>query len=255
MKIVQSQDIRRFNVPGITLSAHQPEFLPWLGYISKATMADVYFILDSIQYVKDVFQNRNKIRIKQGEGWQWLTIPVKKAGSRLMSWKDIELDDSQPWRKKHLNSIFYSYHKAPYFQSMYEKIEKIYKSDDIFLLEFVVKMSKLLLSEFKVNIPIYRTSELIERGIVIEGNKSDLIISMCNAVNADNFIFGSVGRTYVDKKKFIDNNINFYFQNFNHPVYDQFHGNFVSHMSSIDLLFNHGIHSIEILGKSEGDVK
>ena len=76
--IKKSLDERRFDVEGLTLSSHQPEFLPWLGYVSKATMADVYFILDSVQYVKDVFQNRNKIRIKQGDGWQWLNVPVKR---------------------------------------------------------------------------------------------------------------------------------------------------------------------------------
>ena len=66
-----SNDKRRLDVPGIILTAHQPEFLPWLGYISKAAMADVYFILDTVQYVKDVFQNRNKIRVKQGDRRCW----------------------------------------------------------------------------------------------------------------------------------------------------------------------------------------
>tara|TARA_Y100000310_G_scaffold335560_1_gene417881 strand:+ start:8695 stop:9462 length:768 start_codon:yes stop_codon:yes gene_type:complete len=255
VKITQSQDERRFDASGITLSAHQPEFLPWLGYVSKASMADVYFILDTVQYVKDVFQNRNKIRIKQGDGWQWLNIPVKKAGSRLMDWKDVEMDTNQNWKKKHLNSIYYSYHKAPHFQALYEKIESIYMSDDIFLLEFVIKMSKLILSEFEINIPIYRTSELIQQGFDIKGSKSDLIINMCRAVNANNFIFGSLGRTYIDKNKFKDNDINYYFQNFSHPMYDQFHGDFISHMSSIDLLFNYGPKSVKMLGKSKGDIE
>ena len=58
-------------------------------------MADVYFILDSVQYVKDVFQNRNKIRIKQGDGWQWLNIPVLGARTHLTQWKDVRIDNSQ----------------------------------------------------------------------------------------------------------------------------------------------------------------
>ena len=95
-----SLDNRRFNVDGVTLSAHQPEFMPWLGYVSKATMADVYFILDSVQYVKDVFQNRNKIRIKQGDGWQWLNIPVKRVGNHILNWKDVRIDNNQNWKSK-----------------------------------------------------------------------------------------------------------------------------------------------------------
>ena len=102
--IKKSLDERRFNIEGLTLSAHQPEFLPWLGYVSKAAMADVYFILDSVQYVKDVFQNRNKIRIKQGDGWQWLNIPVKKVGGSLLNWKNVMIVNQTNTQKQILNS-------------------------------------------------------------------------------------------------------------------------------------------------------
>tara|TARA_Y100000310_G_C20500770_1_gene723864 strand:- start:169 stop:942 length:774 start_codon:yes stop_codon:yes gene_type:complete len=252
--INMSLDNRRFGVGGITLSAHQPEFMPWLGYISKVTMGDVYFILDTVQYVKDVFQNRNKIRIKQGKGWQWLNIPVKDAGSHILNWKDIKIDNSQNWKRKHLNAMFYSYSKTPYFDWLFNDIEKLYLKDEEFLLDFIIKISKLVLNKFEVNVPLYRTSELIELGYDINGNKSELIVNMCKVVNADNFIFGSMGRIYIDKEIFKDNNINLLFQNFKHPVYKQIHGDFIPNMSSIDLLFNHGKEeSIRILGKSMGD--
>jgi len=218
-------------------------------------MADVYFILDSVQYVKDVFQNRNKIRIKQGDGWQWLNIPVIGAKTHLIQWKDVRIDNSQNWRKKHLNSIYYSYSKTPYFQPLYEKLEKIYLGNEEFLLDFIIKISKLLLKEYNVNIPIYQVSKLIDEGYDIQGSKSELIVKMCEAAKADNFVFGSIGRTYMDKKVFEENNINYYFQNFKHPEYKQMHGEFISHMSSIDLLFNHGNESIKILGKSTGDTE
>ena len=102
--------------------------------------------------------------------------------------------------------------------------------------------------------PIHRVSKLNEQGYDITGTKSDLIIKMCESVKAKNFIFGILGRDYMDKKTFDDNDINYYFQNFEHPRYKQIHGEFVSNMSSIDLLFNHGEDSIKILGKSKGDV-
>lgn len=218
-------------------------------------MADIYFILDNVQYVKDVFQNRNKIRIKREDGWQWLSVPVIGAKTHLMQWKDVRIDNSQKWRKKHLKSIYYSYSKAPNFQQLYEKLEKIYLGNEEFLLDFVVKISKLLLREYNVNIPIYQVSELIKKGFDIKGSKSDLIVKMCKAAGANNFIFGSIGRTYIDKKVFEKNNINYYFQNFKHPEYKQMHGKFISHMSSIDLLFNHGKESIKILCKSSGDTE
>ena len=250
-----SNDKRRLDVPGIILTAHQPEFLPWLGYISKAAMADVYFILDTVQYVKDVFQNRNKIRVKQGDGWCWLNIPVIGAKTHVMNWSDVRIDNSQKWVKKHLNTIYHSYSKTPYFQPLYEKIEKIYSEKEEFLLDFIIKIIILLLEQYKVNIPIHRVSKLNQMGYDIIGTKSDLIVKMCESVEAKNFIFGILGRDYMDKKTFDDNNINYYFQNFEHPKYEQIQGGFVSNMSSIDLLFNHGDDSIEILGKSMGDVE
>ena len=120
---------------------------------------------------------------------------------------------------------------------------------------FIIKIIILLLEQYKVNIPIHRVSKLNQLGYDITGTKSDLIVNMCKAAKADNFIFGSIGRTYMDKKVFDKNNINYYFQNFKHPEYKQMHGEFISHMSSIDLLFNHGDESIKILGKSTGDTE
>jgi len=73
---------------------------------------------------------------------------------------------------------------------------------------------------------------------------------MCKVVDAGMFVFGKDGRTYIEKDIFYKNNIQFVFQDYIHPTYNQFHGEFKSHMSFLDLLFNFGPESIKILGKS-----
>ena len=252
IKIVKSTDFRRSNLPYVTLVAHQPEFLPWLGNISKAAMGDVYFILDSVQYCKDLFQNRNKIRIKNGNGWQWLTIPILNPNNKLMSWSDVYIDNSQNWKIKHLKAIQLSYSKCKYFKEIYLEVENIYHNfNGNKLIDFVVEFINYAHKKFNLQIPIYQTSKLIDMGYNITGSKNDLILSMCSVVNAKSFVFGSFGRNYIETQKFLD--VKYAFQNFKHPEYTQLHGDFVSNMCFLDLLFNYGSDSIFILNKSDVD--
>jgi hypothetical protein len=56
------------------VAIHQPQYLPWLGYFDKMLAADLFCYLDCVQFKKNEWQNRN--RIKTAQGWQWLTVPV-----------------------------------------------------------------------------------------------------------------------------------------------------------------------------------
>ena len=252
VKIFKSIDPRRSDLPYPTLVAHQPEFLPWLGNISKAAMGDVYFILDSVQYCKELFQNRNKIRIKNGNGWQWLTIPISNPNNKLMQWTDVRIDNKQNWKSKHLKSIQLSYGKAPYFKEIYPEIELIYNSfEGDKLMDFLMEFIKYSHKKFKLEVPIYRTSELIKNGYVIESHKSELVLSMCKVVEAKAFIFGALGRDYIEKEKFTD--VEYGFQKYIHPVYRQIQGPFMPNMCFLDILFNYGVESVDMLNKSTYD--
>jgi|APSaa5957512535_1039671.scaffolds.fasta_scaffold15886_3 hypothetical protein len=248
--IKKSKDLRRVNLPEPILAAHQPEFLPWLGYISKAAMCDVYCIVDTVQFRKEYFQNRNKIRTNNG--WQWLTIPVREGKRRLMNLSEIKIYDEINWQRNHLDVIKKSYSKAPHFDKIYAEIEKIYyEFDGEFLIEFVISIIKYAFNKFDINIPIYRTSELKDQGFDISGKKSELIIQMCKSIGSKSFIFGQEGRNYIEIEKFSRSNIEFVFQKFEHPNYLQQYGEFIPNMSFIDLLFNYGNKSSEILKKSD----
>jgi hypothetical protein len=249
INIPRSIDSRRIPINGTILVAHQPECMPWLGNISKATMGDVYLILDSVQYVKEHWQNRNKIRLKCDIGYQWLIIPVLYAKNHLIKTNEVRLTQGI-WKRKHLKAFELSYSKAPFFEEIYNDIQLIYSNKFDYLIDFLMEFIKYAFCKFEINIPVYRTSELIKLGYKIEGKKSELIISMCKAINADTFIFGKDGRKYIEKEIFNANKINFFFQDFTHPVYNQIHGDFISHLSFLDLLFNYGPKSIDILGKS-----
>jgi hypothetical protein len=249
ISIIQSQDPRRLPLEGKILVAHQPECMPWLGNISKATMGDVYFILDTVQFVKEHWQNRNKIRIQGKKGWQWLCIPLKDVSKHIIQTDKVEIAGDF-WKKKHLKAFQLSYQKAPFFDEVFSELSEIYSKEYIFLIDFLVEIILFAFRKFSITVPVYRTSELIKQGYTIDGVKSELVIKMCKVVNANVFVFGRDGRTYIDKQSFYNSNVNFVFQDYAHPVYNQIHGDFIPQMSFLDLFFNHGSKSIEILGKS-----
>ena len=83
------------------VTIHQPNFIPWLGFFNKVINCDIFVILDDVEFSKDSFINRNKIRTS--EGWMWLTIPVKmKLGEKI---NEVIVDNSKRWYEKHKKSI------------------------------------------------------------------------------------------------------------------------------------------------------
>ena len=106
------------------LSIHQPAYIPWLGYYDRIAKSDVFIILDTVQYQKNSFQNRNKIRTKTG--WSWITVPV--ITKKILYEKNInqiEIDYNQNWNTKHLKSIKQVYAKAKNFEKIFPLLENI----------------------------------------------------------------------------------------------------------------------------------
>src|SRR6266849_5030111 len=90
------------------IAIHQPHYLPWLGYFAKWAAADLFVFLDTVQYEKNGWQNRN--RIKTRDGPRWLTAPVRaRLGTAI---RDVMIDTTQPWRARHFRAIDNAYAKA-----------------------------------------------------------------------------------------------------------------------------------------------
>jgi len=81
----------------LTVSVHQPQYAPWLGYFDKMIQSDVFVLLDSVQFKKNEFQNRNKIKTSQG--WQWISVPVRYRFPQLI--REVTINEDVNWRYKH----------------------------------------------------------------------------------------------------------------------------------------------------------
>ena len=177
------------------LSAHQPAYLPWLGYFDKIARADVFVYLDTVQFKKNSFINRNQIKTAQGA--LWLTIPVKIKGHTLASLRTTEIDDSQPWRTKHLKSIEMNYRKAPRFHESFSKIESLIKLPERNLADYCFRQLQFWCNELSINTCIVRSSTLL-----ISSAKSDLVFDLCKHLNSKHYLSGKLGNAYLVEDDF-----------------------------------------------------
>lgn len=222
------------------LTAHQPSYLPWLGLFHKIAISDKYVYLDSVQFEKNSFSNRNKIKLAQGP--VWLTVPVLLKDHFKKTIKEIEIDNSRDWRNSHWKSIYLNYKKAPFFPRYSDFFENVYKKEWHYLTDLNEYMLKWFLKELGININYCKASEFN-----FEGYKSYLVLDMCKKLKADLYVFGILGKGYAKEEDFVKENTKIYFQDYNHPEYPQLWKGFMPNMSVIDLLFNCGEKSLEIL--------
>ena len=221
----------------MTVTIHQPEHLPWLGLFNKIAKAELFVILDSVQYEKNYFQSRN--RILGTNGVQWINIPVSTKGhmDSTIAHTEITLAGGNAnWKNKYLQTITQSYRKYPYFGQVYPIIENAIMMDTPYFCDINIAMIKDFCSRLEIFPQYVRSSEL-----PVIGLKSDLILDICKAVKATTYIAGPSGRDYLDMDAFAQNNIQVVFNDFVHPVYPQRRTKeFISHLSAVDLFMNCG---------------
>lgn len=215
------------------ISVHQPAYLPWLGYLARIAASDVFVFLDTVQFEKNSFTNRN--RIKTANGLLWLTVPVLQQGHSSKRLVDIEIDNRQDWRRKHLRSIEQNYRRAPRFAECFPRLVDLYKTEDGRLAELCFRQLRFWLDELNITTPVVRASEL-----PVVGQKSDLVLALCRHLGASTYLSGPLGRDYLDEQDFSSAGIRLTYQDYVHPEYTQLYGAFAPSMAVIDYWMNCG---------------
>lgn len=222
------------------LTAHQPVYLPWLGLFHKIALADKFCIFDIAQYQTKDFNNRNKIKTHAGP--IWLSVPVESRDHLEKKLVDIKIINNG-WNRKHFKSIDLAYRKAPYYANYIGELEAILARRTY---TYLADLNFATLDFGLKSLGIEVAMETASRHD-FQGHKSDLVLDMCKKLGAKRYIFGALGRDYADIKSFADGGIEVEFQDYRHPVYPQLHGSFEPYMSVIDLLFNVGPASFDVL--------
>lgn len=219
----------------------QPGYLPWLGFFEQMYKSDVFVIYDDVQYDKEGWRNRN--RIKTANGVQWLTVPVIVKFDAHPLITEVMIDNKKNWAKKHRISIQQNYSKTPFYRKYIDIFEEAYSKEWQYLVDIdmhlILQLAKCL---GMVGKKIIRSSTLN-----VTGDRIERLINICKLFKADTFYEGAAGKNYIDENYFERHGIKVEYQDYKHPIYNQLHGEFVPHLSVIDLLFNHGDESLAIL--------
>lgn len=224
---------------------HQLHYLPWLRYFDKIARSDVFIVLDNIQYNKNGWQNRN--RIKSGADALLLTVPVlEHFGQNLGA---VRINNAAPWRRKHGRSIAQAYAKAPFWAEHASFLEEVYEQEWDFLNDLNRRMLEYFVKALGIATRIVYASEIDAPGAATER-----LVNLLQAVGGDCYYCGAYARdAYLDEGLLERAGIGLELQDWHAPVYSQAGNGFIPDLSVLDLLLNCGPGSLRILMHADDD--
>ena len=217
-----------------TIAIMQPTYLPWIGYFDLIDYVDCFVFLDSVQFNKRSWQQRN--RIKGAKGVIWLTVPVISKGRREQKIIEVEIDLTRQFQAKHLKTIANCYSKAPFFSQYIDELSAIFNKSHYWLAELNIELIQWFSKELGISTQTLRSSDLD-----VAGQKTELLVNICEALEADFYLSAEGSRDYIQENNLFEKKkIHLVYHDYKHPIYDQCYGEFTPYLSTLDLLFNKG---------------
>ena len=216
-----------------TVAVLQSNYIPWKGYFDLIHDANQFVFYDDLQYTKNDWRNRNKI--KTPKGVEWITIPVGTDKHRLIC--EVEIKDVS-WQMKHWETIRHHYGKSPYFAH--------YKAlfTDVYLGRQWVNLSALnqyLIRTISSDLLNIQTEFLDSREYDLTGQKLERLLGMVIKTGAERYITGPAAKEYIDASRFATAGIELVWKDYSgYPEYPQRFPPFEHGVSILDLLFNVG---------------
>ncbi|MFA5019706.1 MAG: WbqC family protein [Candidatus Pacearchaeota archaeon] len=230
------------------MSAHQPNFMPYLGVFDKMKKSDIFVIRDEVLYVRKEFQNRNKIRINGNDNLnnpqsKWVGVPVCHKEDYI---KHILINNElkikgKNWKHQLIHDLEANYKKTEYFNKFFPMLKEIILKEHTTLLNLNLEIMEFFRKAFNINTKIIFASQLgLKPEHYEKSNASQDIIKICKTTGANVYLSGEGGKNYLDLELFNKEGIKVEFQEYIHPVYNQAFSGFLPYMSAIDALFNYG---------------
>ncbi len=210
----------------------QSNYIPWKGYFDLIAAVDEMIIYDDVQFTKNDWRNRNKI--KSPRGVEWLSIPVGQNISRRIC--DVALPNTD-WRADHWRKLHAYYHAAPHFNEVAAMLAPFYQqATHTTLTEFNRALIEVICAYLGITSKISYAWDYPS----VEG-KTERLVSLCEQSRAAVYVSGPAAKDYLDTSLFSDKGIAVeWFDYAGYPEYPQLHGSFEHAVSVLDLLFNCG---------------
>jgi len=220
------------------VAIHQPNFFPWLGYFDKVKRADLFIIMDNVQFPKTGGTWVNRVKLLVNGQPDWITMPIVRAyhGTRRIC--EMQINNTTPWRAKLLNTIRMNYGRAPFFKEVFPFLMEIVDSPTDSLAEYNIAAIQVLVSALGLDL----SKLILGSTLDVKGEATDLLIAMTKAVGGTAYLCGGGAGGYQDDQKFTQAGVELIYQGFRHPVYSQFNmKEFISGLSIIDAFMNCGL--------------
>ncbi len=214
----------------------QPTFLPWVGYFYMIIQSDMFIFLDDVQFERRSFQSRNKLIISNSQ--KIISVPVNSKNNYNQLLSEIEINYQRDWINDHLKSIYFNYNRHKYFSEIYPLLEKNFLRKEIKIIDLNYKLIESICNYLEID-TIFNKSSFYK----VKEKKSKKILGLIKKVGATHYLTPERTKEYLgyDGKILKDQNIEVTFLNYKCKKYKQKNSeNFISHLSIIDLLFNHG---------------
>ncbi len=227
-----------------TVAIMQPTFLPWLGYFDLIDQVDHFVYLDTVEFSKQSWQQRN--RIKTSAGAAWLTLPVEYSKTNKTIIAEAKIGALNKFLPKAVNTLKHAYARSRYAEEympwILDYLLGLQEGES--LASANIRFIERVCSQTTINTPRYLASEIPH-----PSNRYQRLIDICKYFKADSYLspMGALGYLIEDIAHFESANINVCFHCYDPPVYTQMHGEFISHLSIIDSFMNEGNMTAEII--------
>ncbi len=224
------------------IAIHQPNYIPWGGYFYKILVSDKFVILDNVQYTKNSFINRNRIKGSNGEPL-WLTIPV--SGNLVSKISEVKVAQKN-WAQKHIKTLSLLYSKAEYFSPYFDEFSKCISHNNDSIMEINLSVIRLITRWLNCKTEIVLASSLeIDQSLTGDSR----LVEIIRFLNGGVYISGKGGANYQNPETFKHSNIELKYTSYSPVAYNQIRPPFIGGLSILDTIFNCGPETKSLLLK------